>query len=37
MHLFMQQMVGPHDAVPAPNANTPDQVTMHIDWVRVYR
>jgi len=37
LHLYVQQVVGPKDGVPAPNAGTPDQVTMHIDWVRVYR
>jgi len=33
MHLIMQQEVGPVGGVPAPNASTPDNVLMHIDWV----
>jgi DNA-binding SARP family transcriptional activator/beta-glucanase (GH16 family) len=38
MHLVLQQMVGPRgDGVPAPDATTPEQVVMHIDWVRYYR
>ncbi len=37
LHLYFQQMVGPGEGVPAPNAGTPDRVVMHIDWVRVYR
>ena len=37
MHLYLQQLVGPGDDVPAPDAHTPDAVTMHVDWVRVYR
>ncbi len=37
MHLYLKQVVGPDDAVPAANAATPNQVTMHIDWVRIYR
>jgi hypothetical protein len=36
MHLFMQQPVGPYEDVPAADVNTPDQVIMHIDWVRMY-
>lgn len=36
MYLFIQQEVGPSGSVPAPNAGTPDQVTMHFDWVRYY-
>jgi endo-1,3-1,4-beta-glycanase ExoK len=38
MQLAMQQEPGPFDTnwVPAPNATTPDQVVMHIDWVRIY-
>jgi DNA-binding SARP family transcriptional activator len=38
MHLVLQQMVGPrNDGVPPPDATTPDQVVMHVDWVRYYR
>ena len=40
MHLVIQQEPGPFnptDWVPAPNAHTPDQVTLHVDWVRLYR
>lgn len=40
MHLAIQQEPGPLDApdwVPPPNAKTPDTVTLHIDWVRLYR
>lgn len=39
MHLVMQQEPGPFGApnwIPAPDASTPDQVTFHVDWVRVY-
>jgi Glycosyl hydrolases family 16. len=40
MHLAIQQEPGPLDPsdwVPNPGPGTPDQVTMHIDWVRIYR
>jgi beta-glucanase (GH16 family) len=37
MHLFIQQLVGPGDGVPAPDANTPAEVVTHVDWVHVYR
>lgn len=34
MCLFFQQDVGPTSSIPAPDASTPDQVIMHVDWVR---
>jgi beta-glucanase (GH16 family) len=39
MQLTIQQEPGPFgtDWVPSPNSSTPDTVTMHIDWVRIYR
>jgi SARP family transcriptional regulator, regulator of embCAB operon len=37
MHLYMQQTIGPTGGVPPPNAQTPDEVVMHVDWVRIYR
>jgi hypothetical protein len=37
MHLYMQQTNGPKDGVPPANAQTPDEVVMHVDWVRIYR
>jgi hypothetical protein len=40
MHLALQMEPGPFggaDWVPAPDASTPDQVVMHVDWVRIYR
>jgi beta-glucanase (GH16 family) len=39
MQLAIQQEPGPFGSnwVPAPNSSTPDTVTMHIDWVRIYR
>jgi beta-glucanase (GH16 family) len=40
MHLAIQQEPGPlnpADWIAHPGATTPDRVTMHIDWVRVYR
>jgi hypothetical protein len=37
MHLYMQQPVGPSTGIPAATATTPDQVVMHIDWVRLYK
>ena len=39
MHMVMQQEPGPFGApgwIPAPDASTPDQVTFHVDWVRVF-
>jgi endo-1,3-1,4-beta-glycanase ExoK len=39
MSLALQQEPGPFgdNWVPAPTSATPDQVVMHIDWVRLYR
>jgi beta-glucanase (GH16 family) len=37
MHLYLQQIAGPGDGVGAPDAHTPASVTVHVDWVRVYR
>lgn len=37
MHLYLQQTVGPREGVSTPNASTPDEVTMYVDWVRIYR
>jgi beta-glucanase (GH16 family) len=39
MQLAIQQEPGPFGRswVPAPNGSTPDQVVMHVDWVRLYR
>jgi beta-glucanase (GH16 family) len=40
MHLAIQQEPGPFnpsDWIPAPNSRTPDTVTLHVDWVRLYR
>ncbi|AGL16419.1 BTAD domain-containing putative transcriptional regulator [Actinoplanes sp. N902-109] len=34
MFLYAQIIAGPDGPVPAPNRDTPDQVTMHVDWVR---
>jgi DNA-binding SARP family transcriptional activator/beta-glucanase (GH16 family) len=34
MFLYMQMIPGPAGPVPAPNRDTPDQITMHIDWAR---
>jgi len=34
MFLYMQIITGPDGSVPATNAETPDQVTMHVDWAR---
>jgi endo-1,3-1,4-beta-glycanase ExoK len=36
MHLYLQQEAGPQDGIAAPDASTPDQVTMHVDWVHMY-
>lgn len=38
MHLTVQQDIGPmgDDFVPAPDATTPAQVRMQVDWVRIY-
>src|SRR6266498_3982811 len=37
MHLYMQQTAGPMDGIGPPDASTPNEVTMHVDWVRMYR
>ena len=40
MHVVMQQEAGPMAPdvwLPAPDDTTPDQVIMHVDWVRVYQ
>lgn len=40
MHVVLQQEPGPYAPetwLPAPDATTPDQVIMHVDWVRIYR
>jgi beta-glucanase (GH16 family) len=37
MHLVLQQMVGPRSDLLPPDAMTPDQIVMHVDWVRYYR
>lgn len=40
MHVVMQQEAGPFAPdvwLPAPDETTPDQVIMHVDWVRVYQ
>jgi beta-glucanase (GH16 family) len=39
MQLAIQQEPGPfgRNWVPAPDGSTPDQVVMHVDWVRIYR
>ncbi|HWC81365.1 MAG TPA: glycoside hydrolase family 16 protein [Pseudonocardiaceae bacterium] len=40
MHLVIQQEPGPFGApgwLVAPNSSTPDDVMVHVDWVRVYR
>jgi hypothetical protein len=34
MHLVVQQDKGPGSGIPAANAQTPDLVVMHVDWVR---
>jgi beta-glucanase (GH16 family) len=37
MHLAIQNDVGPHDGwIPARDASTPPEVSLHIDWVRLY-
>lgn len=36
MNLFIQQAIGPWEGVPAPNASTPDEVVLHVDWVRYW-
>ena len=39
MHIVMQQEPGPYAPkvwLPPPDQSTPDQVVMHVDWVRVY-
>jgi endo-1,3-1,4-beta-glycanase ExoK len=40
MHVTLQQEPGPYGPdiwLPAPDETTPDQVIMHVDWVRIYR
>ncbi|GAA3523447.1 hypothetical protein GCM10022222_01870 [Amycolatopsis ultiminotia] len=40
MHLVIQQEPGPFGApswIPAPDASTPDQVIVHVDWVKIYK
>jgi beta-glucanase (GH16 family) len=37
LHLYLQQTAGPADSVGPADAGTPDEVTMHIDWVKLYR
>ena len=34
MFLYVQMIPGPEGPVPAPNPETPDQVTAHVDWAR---
>jgi beta-glucanase (GH16 family) len=34
MYLYVQMNPGPDGPVPAPNLETPDQVTAHVDWAR---
>ncbi|WP_436531643.1 BTAD domain-containing putative transcriptional regulator [Actinoplanes sp. HUAS TT8] len=34
MFLYLQINVGPDGPVPAPGQETPDQVTMHVDWAK---
>jgi hypothetical protein len=34
MFLYVQLVPGPDGPVPAPNSQTPDQVVVHVDWVR---
>jgi len=36
MNLFIQQAIGPWENTPAPNASTPDEVSLHVDWVRYW-
>ncbi len=38
MHFVLQQDIGPYGTnwIPAPDANTPDEVTFEVDWVRIY-
>jgi beta-glucanase (GH16 family) len=37
MHLAIQNDVGPHDGwIPARDASTPPEVSLHVDWVRLY-
>ncbi len=37
MHIYLQEVPGPGDGVPPANAQTPASVTMHVDWIHVYR
>ena len=34
MYLYVQMEAGPDGPIPAPNRQTPNQVTAHVDWVR---
>jgi beta-glucanase (GH16 family) len=34
MFLYVQVIPGPEGSVPAPNQETPDHVTAHVDWAR---
>ncbi|MFI5933730.1 BTAD domain-containing putative transcriptional regulator [Actinoplanes sp. NPDC051494] len=34
MFLYVQVLAGPDGPVPAPGPETPDQVTMHVDWAK---
>jgi beta-glucanase (GH16 family) len=37
MHLAIQNDVGPHDGfIPARDETTPDEVSLEVDWVRIY-
>lgn len=36
MQLAIQNDVGPYGWIPARDANTPAEVTLHVDWVRLY-
>jgi hypothetical protein len=36
LHFYMQQTIGPKEGVPAADATTPNEVVMHVDWVRIY-
>jgi hypothetical protein len=37
LHLYLQQTAGPQDSVGPADASTPAEVTMHIDWIKLYR
>ncbi|MDQ1295022.1 MAG: family transcriptional regulator, regulator of embCAB operon [Actinomycetota bacterium] len=36
MFFYMQLETGPSDSVPAANEETPDQVVMHVEWVKYH-